>query len=113
VRFGDHSLLCLQELSIRRLTRPHSRDALRNMIRSFSRPITRSTQFNFKPVDLSSALGVLDAPYLPLVIQEAAACRLTFVCGAEAHFQAVCWRVLWLRRRSGARRFNRMLIDAD
>ena len=27
---------------------------------------------NFKPVDLSSALNTLDAPYIPLLVQEAA-----------------------------------------
>ena len=32
---------------------------------------------NFRPVDLSSALDTLDAPYLPLVVLEGAGCRST------------------------------------
>ena len=45
---------------------------------------------NFRPADLSSALDTLDAPYLPLVVLEAAGVPLdAIVCRAEAHPAAV------------------------
>jgi len=68
---------------------------------------------NFKPVDLSSALNTLDAPYLPLVVQEAAGVPLDPSFAEQKKI---------LKRCSGqfyhcavgveARRFNRLLIDA-
>ena len=68
---------------------------------------------NFCPADLSSALNHLDAPYLPLVILEAAGLPLDRTFAEQKCI---------LRRGGGAvydgkdgaeaRRFNRLLIDA-
>jgi hypothetical protein len=68
---------------------------------------------NFKPVDLSSALGRLDAPYLPLVIQDAAGVPLDASFAEQKKILERC-RGLFYTCAGGAevRRFNRVLIDA-
>jgi hypothetical protein len=68
---------------------------------------------NFKPVDLSSALDTLDAPYLPLVVQEAAGLPLDASFREQKTILDRC-QGLFYRCNGGAevRRFNRLLIDA-
>ena len=69
---------------------------------------------NFQPADLSSALTTLDAPYLPLVVQEAAGMPLD---ASFAEQKAILQRChgLFYRCAGGAeaRRFNRLLIAAS
>lgn len=68
---------------------------------------------NFQPADLSAALTTLDAPYLPLVVQEAAGMPLD---SSFAEQKAILQRChgLFYRCAGGAeaRRFNRLLIAA-
>ncbi len=68
---------------------------------------------NFSAVNLSSALDTLDAPYLPLVVQEAAGVPLD---PSFAEQKAILQRChgLFYRCAGGAeaRRFNRLLIAA-
>jgi phosphoglycerol transferase MdoB-like AlkP superfamily enzyme len=68
---------------------------------------------NFTPVELSSALDTLDAPYLPLVVQEAAGLPLDPSFAEQKRIFERC-RGVFYRCGSGAeaRRFNRLLIDA-
>ena len=68
---------------------------------------------NFRPVDLSSSLDVLDAPYLPLVVQEAAGLPLDPTFAEQKKILQRC-RGLFYACGNGAeaRRFNRLLIDA-
>jgi phosphoglycerol transferase MdoB-like AlkP superfamily enzyme len=68
---------------------------------------------NFRPVNLSSALDVLDAPYLPLVVQEAAGLPLEATFAEQKRILQRC-RGLFYACGNGAeaRRFNRLLIDA-
>jgi hypothetical protein len=68
---------------------------------------------NFTPVDLSSALDTLDAPYLPLVIQEAAGMPLGPSFSEQKQILQRC-HGLFYRCAAGAeaRRFNRLLIEA-
>jgi hypothetical protein len=68
---------------------------------------------NFTPPDLSSALNVLDAPYLPLVVQEAAGVPLGPTFSEQKKLLKRC-HGLFYRCASGAeaRRFNRLLIEA-
>ena len=68
---------------------------------------------NFKPVDLSSALDRLDAPYLPLVIQEVAGLPLDPSFAEQKKILQRC-KGLFYACAGGAetRRFNRLLIDA-
>jgi hypothetical protein len=69
---------------------------------------------NFTPADLSSALDTLNAPYLPLVIQEAAGVPLDPSFSEQKEILQRCDGVFY-RCRSGreARRFNRLLIRAS
>ncbi|HET9715381.1 MAG TPA: sulfatase-like hydrolase/transferase [Pseudolabrys sp.] len=68
---------------------------------------------NFRPADLSSALDTLDAPYLPLIIQEAAGVPLDPSFAEQKKILGRCNGVFY-RCAGGheARRFNRLLIDA-
>ncbi len=68
---------------------------------------------NFEPVNLSSALDLLDAPYLPLVVQEAAGLPLGPTFTEQKRILERC-NGLFYRCAGGAeaRRFNRLLIDA-
>jgi len=68
---------------------------------------------NFAPPDLSSALDSLDAPYLPLIVQEAAGVPLDSSFSEQRRILQRCNGSF--HRCSGgaeARRFNRLLIDA-
>jgi len=68
---------------------------------------------NFTPIDVSSALDALDAPYLPLVVQEAAGLPLDPSFAEQKKILQRC-RGMFYACSSGAeaRRFNRLLIDA-
>ena len=68
---------------------------------------------NFTPRDLSSALDRLDAPYLPLMVLEAAGVPLDPSFAEQKKILQRC-RGVFFRCNGGAeaRRFNRMLIDA-
>jgi phosphoglycerol transferase MdoB-like AlkP superfamily enzyme len=68
---------------------------------------------NYRPADLTSALDTLDAPYLPLVVLEAAGVPLDPSFAEQKRILERC-RGLFYRCHGGAeaRRFNRMLIDA-
>jgi hypothetical protein len=68
---------------------------------------------NFTPVDVSSARGQIEAPYLPLVLQEAAGLPLDATFAEQKKIFERC-DGLFYRCNGGAeaRRFNRLLIDA-
>jgi hypothetical protein len=68
---------------------------------------------NFRPVDLSSAFDVLDAPYLPLVVQGAAGLSLDSSFAEQRRILHRC-KGLFFDCAGGAEasRFNRLLIDA-
>ena len=68
---------------------------------------------NFQPAGLGSALETLDAPYLPLVVLEAAGLPLDPTFAEQKDIFERC-RGLFYRCAGGAeaRRFNRLLIDA-
>jgi hypothetical protein len=68
---------------------------------------------NFDPVDLTSALDTLEAPYLPLVIQEAAGLPLDPSFLEQKKILQRCGGAFYLCNGGAeARRFNRLLIDA-
>ena len=68
---------------------------------------------NFTPKDISSALDRLEAPYLPLVVQEAAGLPLDPSFAEQKKILERC-HGLFFQCAGGAevRRFNRLLIDA-
>jgi hypothetical protein len=68
---------------------------------------------NFTPVDLRSARDVLDGPYLPLVILEAAGIPLDPSFAEQKKILQRCAGLFYACGNGAeARRFNRMLIDA-
>jgi hypothetical protein len=68
---------------------------------------------NFRPADLSSALDTLDAPYLPLVVQEAAGLPLDASFAEQKRILERCKGLFYgCAGGAEARRFNRLLIDA-
>jgi hypothetical protein len=68
---------------------------------------------NFRPVDVPSARTPIEAPYLPLVVQEAAGLPLDASFVEQKKIFQRC-NGLFYRCKGGAesRRFNRLLIDA-
>jgi hypothetical protein len=68
---------------------------------------------NFKPVNISSALDVIEGPYLPLIVQEAAGLLLDPSFAEQRRILQRC-KGLFYACAGGAeaRRFNRLLIDA-
>jgi hypothetical protein len=112
-RFGDH-----QPSFAKQLVDPSLDDAL--LARRFAEADPRflSTYYtieaiNTRPVKTSSALDVLDAPYLPLVVLEAAGLPLDASFAEQKRILKRC-NGLFYRCADGAeaRRFNRLLIDA-
>jgi len=68
---------------------------------------------NFAPVRLASALDPLDAPYLPLAVQEAAGLPLDLSFAEQRKILNRCNGLFYgCAGGSEARRFNRLLIDA-
>ena len=113
VRFGDH-----QPYFARNLIDPAMDDSLVARRIAAADPKYLTTYYaintiNFTPRDLSSALDTLDAPYLPLVVLEAAGVPLDPSFVEQKRILTRC-RGMFYRCDSGAevRRFNRLLIDA-
>jgi len=68
---------------------------------------------NFTPADLSSALDTLDAPYLPLLLLEAAGVPLDSSFEEQKKILQRCDGLFYgCKEGAEARRFNRLLIDA-
>jgi sulfatase-like protein len=113
VRFGDH-----QPSFARNLIDPGFDDSALSRRIADHDPRFLTTYYtiealNFRPADVSSALDTLDAPYLPLVVLEAAGMPLD---PSFAEQKAILQRChgMFYRCAGGAeaRRFNRLLIDA-
>jgi hypothetical protein len=68
---------------------------------------------NFTPVDMSQALMTLDAPYLPLIVLQAAGLPLDASFAEQKLILQRCnGKFYSCREGAEARRFNRLLIDA-
>ena len=68
---------------------------------------------NFTPADLSSALDTLDAPYLPLLLLEAAGVPIDSSFEEQKKILQRCNGLFYACKEGAeARRFNRLLIDA-
>jgi hypothetical protein len=113
VRFGDH-----QPYFARNLIDPGQDDSMLARRIAAADPRFLTTYYainavNFRPRDLSSAVNALDAPYLPLVVLEAAGLPLDPSFAEQKKILQRC-HGLFYRCNSGAeaRRFNRLLIDA-
>jgi hypothetical protein len=113
VRFGDH-----QPLFAKRFLEP-ALDQAEVAQRILARDARYFTTYyaiegvNFSPVDSSSALDTLDAPYLPLVVLEGAGVPLDPSFVEQKKILRRCQGLFYLCAGGAeARRFNRLLIDA-
>src|SRR6266851_4020014 len=113
VRFGDH-----QPLFAKRFLEP-ALDPSEVAQRILERDPRYFTTYyalegvNFQPVELASALETLDAPYLPLVVLEAAGVPLDAAFVEQKKILKRCRGLFYLCAGGAeARRFNRLLIDA-
>ena len=113
VRFGDHQPMFAKQVIDPAL----DTEELARRIAAYD-PAYFTTYYaldavNFRPADLSLAIDRLDAPYLPLVILEAAGLLLDPSFAEQKKILDRCKGVFY-RCAGGAeaRRFNRLLIDA-
>ena len=113
VRFGDH-----QPYFARNLIDPDQDDSMLARRIAAADPRFLMTYYainaiNFRPHDLSSAVNSLDAPYLPLIVLEAAGIPLDPSFAEQKRILQRC-AGLFYRCNGGAeaRRFNRLLIEA-
>lgn len=111
VRFGDHQPSIARPLFDGTIGRPRAPPPLDDL-RQYTTYYAFDT-INFQPANLSSALDLLDAPYLPLAVLEAAGLPLDATFVEQKHILNRC-RGVFYRCAGGAeaRRFNRLLIDA-
>ncbi len=113
VRFGDHQ----PAISAKILDPSLDDDAVARRImdndpRYFTTYYAIDT-VNFTPADVSSALETLEAPYLPLVIQQAAGLPLDATYVEQKRILDRCRGEFYgCAGGAEARRFNRLLIDA-
>jgi len=113
VRYGDHQ----PQFGPRIIDPSLGRDALARRLEALD-PRYLTTYYaidavNFAAVDLSSALDKLDAPYLPLVIQEAAGVPLGPSFAEQKKILQRCDGLFYgCAGGAEARRFNRLLIEA-
>jgi hypothetical protein len=113
VRFGDH-----QPYFARSMIDPDQDDTMLRRRIAAADPRFLTTYYaintiNFTPRDVSSAVDALDAPYLPLIVLEAAGVPLDASFAEQKRILQRC-NGLFYRCHGGAeaRRFNRLLIDA-
>jgi Sulfatase len=113
VRFGDH-----QPYFARSMIDPGQNDTMLARRIAAADPRFLSTYYainaiNFTPRDMSSAVNALDAPFLPLVVLEAAGVPLDPSFAEQKKILQRC-NGLFYRCNGGAeaRRFNRLLIEA-
>jgi len=113
VRFGDHQ----PALSIKALDPDAGAATVARRVVAYD-PRYFTTYYaidavNFTPVDISSALAGIEAPHLPLVVQEAAGLPLDASFAEQKRIFKHC-NGLFYRCDGGAqaRRFNQLLINA-
>jgi hypothetical protein len=113
VRFGDHPPAIAPRLLEPTWTDAQIAERIMNQDPRFFTAYYTIDSINFKPVDLSSARDRLDAPYLPLVVQEAAGLPLDSSFIEQKNILQRCDGMFY-RCKDGAeaRRFNRLLVDS-
>ena len=113
LRFGDHQPLFAKQFMEPGLGQA---EVAQRILRRDPRYFTTyyaTDAVNFRPVDLTSALDTLDAPYLPLVALEGAGVPLDGAFAEQKRILGRCHGLFYLCADGAeARRFNRLLIDA-
>jgi hypothetical protein len=113
VRFGDHQPDFAERIIDPTLNEWQIADRLDNYDPRYFTTYYAIDAVNFKPVDVSSAVPTLEAPYLPLVIQEAAGLKLDPTFAEQKKILRRCHGLFYgCVQGAEARRFNRLLIDA-
>ena len=113
VRFGDHQPDFAERIVDPTLNEWQIADRLDNYDPRYFTTYYAIDAVNFKPVDVSSALATLEAPYLPLVIQEAAGLPLDPTFVEQKKILQRCGGLFYgCADGAEARRFNRLLIEA-
>src|SRR5262245_23899381 len=113
VRFGDHQPGFTKYFIDPTLTQAEHGQRIRLFDPRYYTSYYVIDTINFTPADLSSALGTLDAPYLPLAILEAAGVPLDASFAEQKKILARCGGLFYAcNGGTEARRFNRLLIDA-
>lgn len=113
VRFGDHQ----PDFAERIIDPSLNESQIARHLLAFDPPYFTTyyalDAVNFKPADIASALDTLEAPFLPLVIQEAAGLPLDPTFAEQKRVLTRC-QGKFFRCAAGAeaRRFNRLLIEA-
>lgn len=113
VRFGDHQPYISSKMldpgkSITEVTR-----MIAERDRRYFTTYYAIDAVNYRPKNLSSAVDHLDAPYLPLVVLEAAGLPLDASFAEQKAIMQRCGNVFYdCKEGAEARRFNRLLIDA-
>ena len=113
VRFGDHQPDFADHIIDPKLDDDQIADRLDAYDPRYFTTYYAIDAINFKPVDLSSALPTLEAPYLPLVVQEAAGLPLDPTWAEQKRILQRCNGLFYgCAAGAEARRFNRLLIEA-
>jgi phosphoglycerol transferase MdoB-like AlkP superfamily enzyme len=114
VRYGDHQPIFTRFVIDRSLDDAGIAQRLNQFDLRYFTTYYAIDAVNYRPVDLTAALDRLDAPYLPLVVLEAAGLPLDPSFAEQKRIFQRCLG-LFYRCNGGAeaRRFNRMLIDAS
>jgi hypothetical protein len=113
VKFGDHQPMFAKHIIDRALDPAAIGRRVAAFDASYFTTYYAVDAVNFRPADLSLALDKLEAPYLPLVVLEAAGLPLDPSFAEQKKILQRCNGVFY-RCAGGAeaRRFNRLLIDA-
>ena len=113
VRFGDHPPAIAPRLLEPKMTDAQIAQGIMNRDPRFFSAYYAIDAINFTPVDLSSARDALDAPYLPLMIQEAAGLPLDSTFAEQKRILERCDGLFYpCKDGAEARRFNRLLVDS-
>lgn len=112
VRFGDHQPAISQKLLEPKLPQAALANRIMTHDLRYYKTYYAIDALNYKP-DMSLALETLDAPYLPLAVQEAVGVPLDSTFAEQKKIMLRC-KGLFYACKDGAeaKRFNRLLIDA-
>jgi phosphoglycerol transferase MdoB-like AlkP superfamily enzyme len=113
VRFGDHQPYFAKHIIDTALTEKGIAQVINDVDPRYFRTYYTVDAINFTPPSLASATGNLDAPYLPLIVLEAAGIPLDPSFTEQKKMFLRCdGRFYHCKEGAEVRRFNRLLIEA-